>query len=142
MLLVIAGLSLLGAAPAETPVTFIVVLRDGVSNPAAVAREHATQFGGQLTFVYQHALKGYAIKLAPGRSGAISADSRVAYVEPDSDVHASITTENNATWGLENRTVGIRVKGVRGEDTHLENRMPGAASNPYSGRVTAAAPAG
>ena len=37
----------------------------------------------------------------------------------------------NATWGLENRTVGIRVKGVRGEDTHLENRMPGAASNPY-----------
>jgi glutamine synthetase len=37
----------------------------------------------------------------------------------------------NATWGLENRTVGLRIKGIRGADTHVENRMPGAASNPY-----------
>ncbi len=37
----------------------------------------------------------------------------------------------NATWGLENRTVGIRIKGVRGENAHIENRMPAAASNPY-----------
>ena len=37
----------------------------------------------------------------------------------------------NATWGLENRTVGIRIKGVRGSNTHIENRMPCAASNPY-----------
>ncbi len=37
----------------------------------------------------------------------------------------------NATWGHENRTVGIRVKGVRGEGTHIENRTPCAASNPY-----------
>ena len=37
----------------------------------------------------------------------------------------------NATWGLENRTVGLRIKGVRGQNTHLENRIPCAASNPY-----------
>jgi glutamine synthetase len=37
----------------------------------------------------------------------------------------------NATWGLENRTVGIRIKGIRGSNTHVENRMPCAASNPY-----------
>jgi len=37
----------------------------------------------------------------------------------------------NATWGLENRTVGIRIKGVRGSNTHVENRVPCAASNPY-----------
>lgn len=37
----------------------------------------------------------------------------------------------NATWGVENRTVGIRVKGLKGEGSHLENRTPGAASNPY-----------
>jgi glutamine synthetase len=37
----------------------------------------------------------------------------------------------NATWGLENRTVGLRIKGVRGANTHVENRIPGAASNPY-----------
>ncbi len=37
----------------------------------------------------------------------------------------------NATWGTENRTVGVRVKGLKGEGAHLENRTPGAASNPY-----------
>ena len=37
----------------------------------------------------------------------------------------------NATWGEENRTVGVRVKGLSGEGAHLENRTPGAASNPY-----------
>jgi len=37
----------------------------------------------------------------------------------------------NATWGWENRTVSLRMKGLRGEGPHIENRMPGAASNPY-----------
>ncbi len=37
----------------------------------------------------------------------------------------------NATWGFENRTVAVRVKGLKGEGAHLENRTPGAASNPY-----------
>lgn len=37
----------------------------------------------------------------------------------------------NATWGVENRTIGIRVKGLKGEGAHVENRTPGAASNPY-----------
>jgi glutamine synthetase len=37
----------------------------------------------------------------------------------------------NATWGHEDRTVALRVKGGREADTHLENRIPGAGSNPY-----------
>jgi len=37
----------------------------------------------------------------------------------------------NATLGPENRTVAIRIKGVRGANTHVENRIPCAASNPY-----------
>jgi glutamine synthetase len=37
----------------------------------------------------------------------------------------------NATWGLENRTVAIRVKGLAGAGLHLENRVPCGASNPY-----------
>ncbi|MBX3083340.1 MAG: glutamine synthetase [Anaerolineae bacterium] len=37
----------------------------------------------------------------------------------------------NATWGFENRTVGFRIKGLRGEGAHVENRIPGGASNPY-----------
>jgi glutamine synthetase len=37
----------------------------------------------------------------------------------------------NVTWGYEDRTVAVRVKGGRGLSTHLENRTPSAASNPY-----------
>lgn len=37
----------------------------------------------------------------------------------------------NATWGFENRTVGVRVKATRDERTHLENRLGGGSSNPY-----------
>ncbi len=37
----------------------------------------------------------------------------------------------NATWGVENRTVGWRIKSLQGEGAHVENRLPGGASNPY-----------
>jgi glutamine synthetase len=37
----------------------------------------------------------------------------------------------NATWGFENRTVGIRVKATGDDRTHIENRLGGGASNPY-----------
>ncbi len=37
----------------------------------------------------------------------------------------------NASWGTENRTVGVRTKGLGGDSAHLENRTPGGASNPY-----------
>jgi glutamine synthetase len=38
---------------------------------------------------------------------------------------------HSATWGMENRTVGIRLKGCRGESTHFENRLACGAANPY-----------
>ncbi|MGI8827706.1 MAG: glutamine synthetase family protein [Chloroflexota bacterium] len=37
----------------------------------------------------------------------------------------------NATWGYEDRTAAIRVKGGREDETRIENRVPGAAANPY-----------
>lgn len=37
----------------------------------------------------------------------------------------------NATWGYEDRTAAIRIKGGRESATHVENRTPGAGSNPY-----------
>lgn len=38
---------------------------------------------------------------------------------------------HSATWGMENRTVGIRLKGQRGESTHFENRLACGGTNPY-----------
>lgn len=37
----------------------------------------------------------------------------------------------NATWGVENRTTGFRMKDVSGQGAHIENRLPGGGSNPY-----------
>ncbi len=37
----------------------------------------------------------------------------------------------NATWGIENRTVGFRMKSLGSNNAHIENRLPGGGSNPY-----------
>jgi glutamine synthetase len=43
-----------------------------------------------------------------------------------------VCAPTTATWGYENRSVGIRVKGRRGQSsTHVENRLYCSASNPY-----------
>ena len=37
----------------------------------------------------------------------------------------------NNSWGFDNRTVGFRVKNGSPSSTYIENRIPGAGSNPY-----------
>ena len=67
---------------------------------AVAARELARAHGGSLTFVYQHALKGFAVRLPPGAASALAHNPRVAYVEPDQVVQA-FPTQSPATWGLD-----------------------------------------
>src|SRR5918999_487560 len=67
---------------------------------AEAARELARAHGGDVSFVYQHALKGFAVRLTPARAEALADDPRVAYVEPDAVVHA-VATQSPATWGLD-----------------------------------------
>lgn len=107
-LLIATAVATGGAAPASPPEGFIVVLHDNVANPGAVAREHTARFGGQITYVYEHALKGYAVQgptgLAAGVSG-VSGDARVAYVERDGEMRISTTqgppSNPPVTWGLD-----------------------------------------
>jgi len=99
-LLIATAVATGGATPAGPPEGFIVVLHDNVSNPGAVAREHAARFGGQITYVYEHALKGYAVQGQAGLAAAVSGDSRVAYVERDDEMRIS-TTQSPVTWGLD-----------------------------------------
>jgi len=88
------------ATTAADRASYIVVLKDSVANPAAVASEHATRFGGSVTHVYSHALKGYSLTLPAAAAPGIAADPRVSYVEPDGVVTAS-TTQTGATWGID-----------------------------------------
>ena len=102
VLAVLAGAAVLPASAAAVPPdSYIVVLKDDVSDAGTVAREHGRRHGADVSFVYGHALKGYAARISGGRVDSVRADSRVAHIERDGDVQASATTQSNATWGLD-----------------------------------------
>jgi subtilisin family serine protease len=98
----VAALATLGAAApsASDRASYIVVLKSSVADPAAVAQEHATRFGGTVTHIYTHALNGYSITIPSVAAARIAADPRVSYVEPDGVVTAD-TTQTGATWGID-----------------------------------------
>ena len=98
---------LLGASPiaAATPgggasESVIVVFRDRVANPVALAAQLGRQHGFATRFVYQHALKGFAASLPSRAVDALSHNPNVAWVEADGPVWL-VTTQSNATWGLD-----------------------------------------
>jgi subtilisin family serine protease len=97
-----ATLAAFGAASpaASDRASYIVVLRDSVANPAAVAEQHAARFGGTISHVYSHALKGYSVTLPSAAAPALAQAPGVAYVEPDGVVTAD-TTQSGATWGID-----------------------------------------
>jgi subtilisin family serine protease len=95
-----------GAAP--IPGSYIVVLKPGVAaapgapglSTSLVALDFAVRYGGTVTYLYEHALSGFAIRLPERAARALARDPRVDYVEEDSVVEA-IATQQNATWGLD-----------------------------------------
>ena len=87
VLAVIAAFAGAGANAAPAPQgDYIVVLKDSVADPGAVAAQHAKAFGGQVGHVYRHALKGYAATLSPDRLELLRANPLVAYVADDMSV--------------------------------------------------------
>jgi aqualysin 1 len=98
---------------AEEPIagSYIVVFKSDAVRGAAearsqrplvadAARELARAHDGSVTFVYQHALEGFAVRLNADRAEALARNPRVAYVEPDQVVHA-VATQSPATWGID-----------------------------------------
>ncbi|MCM8748110.1 S8 family peptidase [Thermomicrobiaceae bacterium CFH 74404] len=78
-----------GAAAAPSGrVRVIVVLRDDVVDPQRSAASLAQQYRGAVSFVYEHALKGFAAEFPAQVVPVLARDSRVSYVEPDQVVYA------------------------------------------------------
>ena len=99
------------AATPPAASTYIVVFKSDAVRSAAEARsqrplvaaeaqELARAHSGNVEFVYQHALKGFAVRLSPAQAGALAASPGVAYVEPDQVVHADVS-QSPATWGID-----------------------------------------
>ncbi len=82
--------------------TYIVVLNPDTvrSVVPSLAGELARSHDGSIDSVYQHALKGFAVRLTEQQAARLAAHPHVAYVEPDQMIE-SVATQSPATWGLD-----------------------------------------
>jgi len=81
--------------------SYIVTLRNTSSSDVpAVARRLANEHEGSIGFVYQHALKGFSIKMSEVQAEALSRNPAVALVEEDA-MAGIVATEANPPMGLD-----------------------------------------
>jgi len=83
---------------------YIVVFRDGVTDPVGLSNQMAKAQGGTLRFTYTSALKGFAARLSDAGARALARNPHVAYVEPDREYRIDVTQSMNANgdpWGLD-----------------------------------------
>ena len=92
------------AAAGAVPGQYIVVLRNNVADPAAVANDLVSAAGGSLLRVYTSALKGFAARLSAPAAAALQSNPLVASVEADQIMRADVTQAMDANgdpWGLD-----------------------------------------
>lgn len=65
------------------PNSYIVVLKDDVSNPQDVANEMALQHGLNISHVYSHSIKGYSAVIPDSQLSKVLSDDRVKYADKD-----------------------------------------------------------
>ena len=117
---VVCGAVLAQAQPSKAggpPDRYIVVLKEGGSNPGRAADGMARRYGLGVGFVYSHALKGFSATIPGGRLEKVRADERVEYVEPDK----TYTVAQTLPWGI-NRVDADRSSTIAGNGS-------GAVSN-------------
>lgn len=89
-------------APNRIPNQYIVVLKDaavGSNDITPLARNLARAHGGVPDHIYNHALKGFSVRIPESAARALSNNPHVAYVEEDSVVFAT-GLQFDAPWGL------------------------------------------
>lgn len=82
----------LAKLPAETPLAAL--------DAGTLAQTLAVQFGGQVIHVYEHALRGFAIRLPDAAAALLAQHPAVAAIEQD-QVMRAVTTQTGATWGID-----------------------------------------
>lgn len=85
--------------PRRIPDQFIVVLEPG-SNAHGLAQRMANRHGGDVLNVYEHALKGFALRVPEPAARGIANNPHVRYVEADKTITLD-ATQSPATWGLD-----------------------------------------
>ena len=85
---------------------YIVVFKNDIPSSTSVANELTQKHGGQIKYVYEHALKGFALQASEAEAVALSRDARVDYVEEAGEVVVTgvqqpIQTVGTTFWGLD-----------------------------------------
>jgi subtilisin family serine protease len=85
------------------PDHYIVVLKNSVNadDIPVVADMLTRAHSGVLGHVYQHAIKGFSVRMSPEAATALSQNPGVDFVEEDSIVTASTTQYSPPSWGLD-----------------------------------------
>jgi subtilisin family serine protease len=82
------------------PGEYIVVFRPGVTDVPGLARQLAARHDGEVSFVYQHAIQGFAAKLPPEAVDVLSRHPLIDWIEPD-QLFWPVGSQAGATWGLD-----------------------------------------
>jgi subtilisin family serine protease len=84
------------------PNQYVVVFKEDVTSTdvASLTSELIRLYGGKVKYVYEHALKGFAVELSEPMAIALSKDSRIDHVTQDAEIELS-ATQFNPPWNLD-----------------------------------------
>jgi len=82
------------------PGEYLVVFQSGARDVPGLANRLAAAHGGEIRYIYEHAIQGFAARLPEAAVAALEKNPQVAYVEPDQVVWA-VGSQSNATWGID-----------------------------------------
>lgn len=89
------------SAPGVIKDSYVVTLHASVDAQSPRARKVAEEFGARITWTYDRALNGYAVKLTEQQARRLAADPAVESVVQDQIVTATATQPNPPSWGLD-----------------------------------------
>ncbi len=82
------------------PDDYIVVFKSEVQDVPGLAHQLVTRHDGEIRFVYQYAIKGFAATLPPQAIEALGRHPLIDWVEPD-QLYYTAGSQSDATWGLD-----------------------------------------
>ena len=80
--------------------------------------------GGQVLHTYEHALRGFAVRLSPSQAALLQLNPLVAAVNPDVEMHAVATQTNPPSYGIDR--VDQRDLPLSGSYTYADTAGQGA----------------
>jgi subtilisin family serine protease len=81
----------------KIPDQYVVVFNDDVRDAPGLARQLSAAHGGTVLYTYQHAIKGFSVRIPAAAAAALARNPNVKYVEQDQRVQAVQV----GSWGLD-----------------------------------------